>query len=46
MLDIGGQLCTWMCMITIDFVKKRISNSKSCKASHKFSERTIYEMGT
>jgi hypothetical protein len=51
MLDIGGQLCTRTCMITIDLMihvskNKRIGNSKSCKAGHKSSKGAIYEMGT
>jgi hypothetical protein len=36
--------------VNVDLVmhakKKRIGDSKSCKASHKSSKGTIYEMGT
>jgi len=50
MLDIGGQLCIEMCMITTDLVmhvkKQMINKSKSCKIGQKFSKRTIYKMGT
>jgi len=42
MLDISGQLCIRTCMSK----NKRISNSKPCKAGHKYSKGTIYEMGT
>ncbi len=49
MLDIGDQLCTGTCMIIVNLVmhvkKRRIGNSKSCKAGHKSSKGTIYEMG-
>ncbi len=45
MLDIGGQLCTGTCMIPTDLAmhvqKRRISNSKSCKAGHKSLRGTM-----
>jgi len=50
MLDIGGQLCTNMCMTTANLVmhvkEQEDWHSKSCKTSYESSRGTIYEMGT
>ncbi len=50
MRGVGGQLCTEMCMIIVDFVmhaKEHVDwQLKVLQVSHKSWKGTIYEMGT